>query len=137
MATEAGVHLRDDETGETWQKLEIDPDASIDVVALDDGVLWGGGWRNLRRYDFSSGQKRKFTDDDAPGLSNVRIHDIHPSYEYVWVVTDGGMYRYIKRTDSWWTYAPSREGSADTIKRRILGSTIQPAMDFGTTMRRA
>ena len=109
VATEVGVHLRDDETGETWQKLEIDPDASIDVVALDDGVLWGGGWRNLRRYDFSSGQTRKFTDDDAPGLSNVRIHDIHPSYEYVWVATDGGIYRYNKRTDSWWTYAPSRE----------------------------
>ena len=109
VATEAGVHLCGDENGETWQKLKIDGDASIEVVALDDGVLWSGGWRNLGRYDFSSGQTRKFTDDDAPGLSNVRIHDIHPSYEYVWVATDGGIYRYNKRTDSWWAYAPSRE----------------------------
>lgn len=115
VATEAGVHLRDDETGEAWQKLDIDRDVSIDVVALDEGALWGGGWRNLRRYDFSSGQTRKFTDDDAPGLSNVRIHDIHPSYEYVWFATDGGIYRYNKRTDSWWTYAPSRERARTEI----------------------
>ena len=109
VATEAGVHLRDDETGEAWRKLGIELDASIDVVALDDGVLWGGGWRNLRRYDIASGQTRKFTDEDSPGLSNVRVHDIRPSYEFVWVATDGGIYRYNKRDESWWAYAPSRE----------------------------
>ena len=41
VATEAGVHLHDDKTGESWRKLEIDRDASIDVVALDDGVRFG------------------------------------------------------------------------------------------------
>lgn len=115
VATESGVHLHDDETRESWRKLEIGRDVSIDVVALDDGALWGGGWRNLIRYDLESGQTREFTDDDAPGLSTVRIHDIHPSYEFVWVATDGGIYRYNKRTDSWWAYAPSRERARTEI----------------------
>lgn len=115
VATETGVYLHDDKSGENWQKLEIGREASIDVVALDDREIWGGGWRNLIRYDLASGQTREFTDDDAPGLSTVRIHDIHPSHEYVWVATDGGIYRYNKPNDSWWAYAPSRERGHEEV----------------------
>ena len=134
-ATEAGVHFCDDEAGETWQKLAFGRDSNVDVVALDDGVLWGGGWRNLMRYDVSSGQKRKFTDDDAPGLSHVRIHDIRPSHEYVWVATDGGVYRYNKRTDSWWTFAPSRErGRTEVLVAKDIRAIVinQDYAFFGT-----
>ena len=125
VATDTGVHLRDDETGEAWRKLGIELDASIDVVALDDGVLWGGGWRNLGRYDIASGQTRKFTDDDSPGLSNVRVHDIRPSFEFVWVATDGGIYRYNKRDESWWAYAPSRErGHAEVLVAKDIRAIV-------------
>ena len=125
VATDTGVHLRDDETGEAWRKLGIELDASIDVVALDDGVLWGGGWRNLGRYDIASGQTRKFTDDDSPGLSNVRVHDIRPSFEFVWVATDSGIYRYNKRDESWWAYAPSRErGHAEVLVAKDIRAIV-------------
>ena len=99
-----------------WTKVETNLTQVSDTIALDEGQLWMGGWRHLMRYDFASGQMRQFTEEDAQGLSRVRVHDIKPSSRYVWVATDGGIYRYNKADDTWWSYAPSRErGSTETL----------------------
>ena len=98
-----------------WAKVETDPMRVSDTIALDGGQLWMGGWRHLMRYDFASGQIRQFTEEDAQGLSRVRVHDIKPSSRYVWVATDGGIYRYNKADDTWWSYAPSRERGSTAV----------------------
>ena len=115
VSTENGIHLLSNK-GSGWQRINIDSTLGSDVIELDGDKLWIGGWKHLMWYDIPSGQIRRFTDEDAKGLSRVRIHDIRSSSRYVWVATDGGIYRYNKGTDSWWMYAPSRErGSTEVL----------------------
>ena len=93
VSTTHGIYLHDG-PGRKWQKL-ASPDAFVsDTIALDGDRLWLGGWREVMWYDIPSGQIRKFTEEDAQGLSRVRVHDIRNSSRYVWVATDGGIYRY-------------------------------------------
>ena len=99
-----------------WGKVETNLTQISDTISVDGEHLWMGGWRHLMRYDFASGQIRQFTEEDAQGLSRVRVRDIKPSSRYVWVATDGGIYRYNKADDTWWSYAPSRKrGSTETL----------------------
>ena len=113
VSTERGIHLHDDGLG--WRQLQIKPGHPSDTIVLDGELLWLGGWRHLERYDIQSGQTRKFTEEDAQGLSRVRVHDIKRSLRYIWVATDAGIYRYNKIDNTWWSYALGRERGATEV----------------------
>ena len=124
VSTERGIHLHDDGLG--WRQLQIKPGRPSDTIVLDGELLWLGGWRHLEHYDIQSGQTRKFTEEDAQGLSRVRVHDIKNSLRYIWVATDGGIYRYNKIDNTWWSYAPGRERGATQVlvDRNILAIAV-------------
>ncbi len=135
VATERGIHIHDQ--SESWRKLQINQAHPSYTLVLDGELLWLGGWRHLERYDLRAGQTRKFTEEDAQGLSRVRIHDIKNSLRYVWVATDGGIYRYDKTDNTWWSYAPSRErGSTEVLAdRNILAIAVSDEFLFLGTPR--
>ena len=133
VSTEHGIYLRDDELG--WRQLQIKPEHPSDTIVLDGKLLWLGGWRHIVRHDLQSGQTRKFTEDDAQGLSRTRVNDIKNSLRYIWVATDGGIYKYNKEDGTWWSYAPSRErGSTEVLAdRNILAIAVSDEfLFFGT-----
>ncbi len=135
VATEGGIHIHDQGLG--WRKLQIHLAHPSDTLVLDGELLWLGGWRHLERYDIHAGQTRKFGEEDAQGLSRVRVHDIKNSLRYVWVATDGGIYRYNKTDGSWWSYAPSRErGTTEVLAdRNILAIAVSDEFVFLGTPR--
>ena len=135
VSTERGIYLHDD--GLSWRQLQIKPERPSDTIVLDGELLWLGGWRHLEQYDIQSGQTRKFTEEDAQGLSRVRVHDIKNSLRYIWVATDGGIYRYNKTDNTWWSYAPGRERGATEVlaDRNILAIAVGDEFLFVGTPR--
>lgn len=135
VSTEHGIYLHDDESG--WRQLQIKPEHPSDTIVLDGKLLWLGGWRHLVQHDIQSGQTRKFTEEDAQGLSRVRVNDIKNSLRYIWVATDGGIYRYNKTDGTWWSYAPGRERGATEVlaDRNILAIAVRDEFLFIGTPR--
>ena len=133
VSTEHGIYLHDGEL--RWRRLQIQPEQPSDTLVLNGKLLWLGGWRHLVRHDIQSGQTRKFTEEDAQGLSRVRVHDIKNSLRYIWVATDGGIYRYNQADNTWWSHTPSRARGATEVlaDRNILAIAVgDEFLFFGT-----
>ena len=113
VATKLGLNALDRKT-EKWTRYTDEPINAIAVEGSDK--IWIGGRGNICRYELAAGECRSFTDADEEGLSRVNVYGIQNTLRYVWVATDGGIFRYNKLDDTWWTYSPTKQrGSRDTL----------------------
>ncbi|MCX7995669.1 MAG: hypothetical protein N3A65_07870 [candidate division WOR-3 bacterium] len=131
IGAEAGI-MRFDRTTKTWGRITTLtglPDNDINIIALNEGIIWVGTEKGIASADVRLNDWQVYPFDFAP--TGIDFDD-----DYVWVSGESGLLRMDKYTERWDTIITDKINALYSEQERLWLGTDEGILSYNRQFER-